>query len=221
MSDSRYAEWHPRLLPIWEKEARGKIILNTSGMRLAVIVNLRCGTATVRHLVKPWKYVYAGVPKYRNEIEEGKVVAIVREPFGRLVSSYERMNTVGMKGAATRNLPFVKIKNPVDRFVQFVHDVDGNIYDFHLIQQVCFIEECDVAVTDWVALENLTPALHSWVDVCGYARSRIVPRNVTANTKRKKRLRLVLMETPELRAIVERMYVEDFPLYERVKDQDV
>jgi len=217
MSDPRYREWRPDLLPLWQSKSRGRCIFNTSGMNLAFVVNLRCGTCTVRQLIKPWEYIWTTIPDHLSMLENCRVIAIVREPFGRFVSSYERMNTAGMKGGVTRAMPFARLKDPVKRFEQFVRDVDGWIYDFHLIQQSRYIEECGVEITDWLVLKNLTKTLCNWAGMFGYARKDVIACNVTKNAALKRKLRSVLMTTPKLRAVVERMYADDFPLYERVR----
>lgn len=209
---SPYEEWLPALIPVWKKQARGKFIVNTE-MGLAVLVNLRCGSMTVRMLLKPFEYVLSSE---RPKMLEGcRCIAIVREPFGRFVSSYSRVNKFSAKSPVARGLPFYKIKNPVKRFKQFVHDVDERLYDYHLAQQTRFIEDCGVEITDWVALENLTPTLKRWADTFGFDRNKVGQYNRTGN-KAKKQLRKVLVTTPKLRKVVERMYADDFPLYERV-----
>ena len=112
---------------------------------------------------------------------------------------------------------FSRIKDPIKRLMQFTQDVNGCIYDFHLIQQASYIEECGVKVTQLVPIERLTPTVKRWMAEVGRDPKDVRAFNVTPNVELKKKLRHILMTKPALREIIERMYADDFRLYERVR----
>lgn len=208
--DARYCDWHPSLLTRWEEE-RGKCVLNDT-LGVSYLIVPKNASMSVRQLLLPWQYVWARTDEDRKRLNDSRVFTVIREPFSRFISSYGHMNLPCPENPIARSMPFIEVQDPVTRFIEFVHNVDGNLYELHLIQQVRFVEDSGLRIDDWVPFEDVDRCMKSFAKRWG-VNSELPHINPGPLSSLKTELFNVLTQTPKLRAIVERMYADDFRLY--------
>jgi hypothetical protein len=185
-------------------------------MKLCFVFVAKNASSSIKHIMQPWTMVRSCHPPARKLIDGCTTFTVVRDPFTRFVSGYRevcklRPDDMNARRLST-SLPFSRIHDPLKKFAQFVHDIDGNIYDLHLVPQVDYIKTPNVPVAEWLTFENITKHMGDMLKRLKLPGS-LPRRNVSDDRQLDKKLLQLLKSDMRLRRIVERIYAEDFKLY--------
>jgi hypothetical protein len=90
--------------------------------------------------------------------------SVVRNPYDRIVSAYSEILKLRIDGgvATTKKLPFFFKTNHLEKFEQFVYDIEDNLYDAHIKQQTFYIPNYK-EIEKLVSFENLIPDLNKYL----------------------------------------------------------
>jgi len=211
-----YKGWHPKLVEIWTQRCVGRCVINRD-MKICFVFVAKNASSTVKRLLAPWEMFRYCNPGDREFIDHCKTFTIVRDPYTRFISAYVEVNKLRKDSpwalSIAKAMPFIKVRNPVARFRQFIKDIDGKIHDLHLIPQVDYVLDSQVLIDDWLTFEQLGKQLPKFMADAGYPRV-VSHANKSTNPGLNKRLHTVLMRDSVAKAIVTRIYKDDFKLFE-------
>ena len=206
---------HPKLEKGWRAHRAGICIVSRE-RKLAHVMIPKNASTTMRGIYRPWKLILDSKPEGHKFIQRCHVMAIVREPFSRFVSSYhevdERLHRPGYDLPLMRCQPFAQIRDVRERFRQFVRDVHKGIFDNHIVQQSRHVRAMRCRIDEWLTFEGLKTQLAAYMKRHGIQK-KVPHRKRSKHRERNAMLLQLLLSERKLREAVREVYREDFKLY--------
>jgi len=214
---------HPKLEKGWIKNRAGICAVNRK-RGLAHIMIPKNASTTMRTVLSPCAFLLDSTPKGHEIISRCSVMAIVREPLSRFVSSYhevdERLHKPGYDLPLMRAQKFASTRGTKERFRQFVRDVHKGIFDNHLVQQSRHISEMRCRIDEWLSFEDIKAQMSAYMRSHGIRKS--VPHRKKSKHRQRNAMLLALLRSERrLRDAVREIYREDFKLYKEITNARV
>lgn len=212
----QYEGWNPKLVKLWVERCVGRCLVNED-YRLCFLFVSKNASSSMKRALGSCDMLSLKYPDQRNIIEQCTIFTIIREPFSRFVSAYSEVCKLRKDDPQSRqislHLPWVRIKDPIARFEQFILDIKNNLYDLHLIPQYTHIHDSGLGVDEWITFENLDKQLSEFMQMQGLSCS-LPKRNANVDRQQSERLLLLLRKNHRYGDVIREIYAEDFKLYD-------
>lgn len=164
-----------------------------------------------------------GIHAPYTEIDTRNMIglAVVREPVDRFISGYIEILKLRRDSETeyTTSLPFYSIKNPEKRFMQFLVDIEDNIYDSHLLPQVYQIFKPEL-VDYYILFDTFVEDMRKVIKKHGWKVRYSVEKRLkeTGWTNLRKHITNFIKDNQKVQEKILDMYKEDYELYCLVKN---
>lgn len=159
---------------------------------------------------------------------------VMRNPYDRLASAYleilkraskqsrDLKNPVNALHKKTREMPFYRMKESENRFVEFLNQVEKEFWDEHIQPQAFYILDHSDQLLPFdhiLSFENIDADINEFCRAIGMDKK--LPHLNFKSTVDKKRIMGYINNSPTIKNKIYKIYKQDFELYKELIGEDI